>query len=118
MRADISSHNQLSSQTETRSTGHSLGPQTNIHFSYRLNHIFGDLIINFVCLIYQLNFLDAIKQLIMFGDAYAHDFEDFPTIFKDPKFPLAKHQLDWRDEADELLSKVRDENISSPINIM
>ena len=54
----------------------------------------------------------------MFGDAYAHDFEDFPTIFKDPKFPLAKHQLDWRDEADELLSKVRDENISSPINIM
>ena len=54
----------------------------------------------------------------MFGDAYPHDFEDFPTIFKDPKFPLAKHQLDWRDEADELLSKVCDENISSLINIM
>ena len=45
----------------------------------------------------------------MFGDAYPHDFEDFPTIFKDPKFPLAKHQLDWRDEADELLSKVCDD---------
>ena len=45
----------------------------------------------------------------MFGDAYAHDFEDFPAIFKDPKFPLAKHQLDWRDEADELLSKVCDD---------
>ena len=51
-------------------------------------------------------FSDAIKQLIMFGDAYPHDFEEFPAIFKDPKFSLAKHQLDWRDEADELLQMV------------
>lgn len=42
----------------------------------------------------------------MFGDAYPHDFEDFPRILEDPEYPLAQHQLDWRDEADDLLQMV------------
>lgn len=40
----------------------------------------------------------------MFGDAYPHEFEDFMDIMKN--YPHVQQQLDWRDEADQLLSMV------------
>ena len=63
---------------------------------------------------FLLRFLvDAVKQLIMFGDAYPHDFEDFPRILTSTKYKLATRQLDWRDEADDLLRMVSYRNKSN-----
>lgn len=43
----------------------------------------------------------------MFGDAYPHEYEDFKAIMNDPQcYHRAKKQLDWREEADELLQMV------------
>lgn len=43
----------------------------------------------------------------MFGDAAPHQFEDYVEIMNDPKFShLELEQLDWEDEADELLRMV------------
>ena len=51
--------------------------------------------------------LDAVKQLIMFGDSYAHEFEDFPEFWTHELYKhKAKLQLDWRDEADHSVQMV------------
>ena len=43
----------------------------------------------------------------MFGDSYAHEFEDFPEIWTHELYKhKAKLQLDWRDEADHSVQMV------------
>ena len=41
------------------------------------------------------------------------DFEDFPRILTSTKYKLATRQLDWRDEADDLLRMVSYRNKSN-----
>ena len=57
-----------------------------------MNH---GLVINF----YYLH-LGSIKQLIMFGDAPSHQYEDYVDIMK--TYSFVTEQIDWRDEADTL----------------
>ena len=48
------------------------------------------------------------RQLIMFGDAAPHQFEDYVDIMSDPDFAdVVTEQIDWRDEAEELARMVR-----------
>lgn len=47
------------------------------------------------------------RQLIMFGDATPHQFEDYMEIMADPKLKdIVTEQIDWRDEVDELKKMV------------
>ena len=52
----------------------------------------------------MLFILGSKRQLIMFGDATPHEYECYTDILE--QFPYVEEQLDWRQEADELLRMV------------